>query len=216
MQVCNYCGRNLKKEYATCPGCGSSTFKKVSDFGEKIIEKPPEGGYIINIDNYKKSKKIANILKWCGWGVMILMILFDLPFFFAGILVGSEDAMFGLAFSSTAIAVSLPFIIVCIVVIVIAKSMKKKAINNIERVQKLAKEGLLIKNMPYQLVSSGTVINGKPIYCMQVEYENASGEKIPLQSEAKYNNKLSDKDGTADLLIDPNDYSNYYIDVEIY
>ena len=70
--------------------------------------------------------------------------------------------------------------------------------------------------MPYQLVSSGTVINGKPIYCMQVEYENASGEKIPLQSEAKYNNKLSDKDGTADLLIDPDDYSNYYIDVEIY
>lgn len=51
---------------------------------------------------------------------------------------------------------------------------------------------------------------------MQVEYENASGQIIPLKSEAKYNNVLSDKDGTVDLLIDPNDYSNFFIDIEIY
>ena len=70
--------------------------------------------------------------------------------------------------------------------------------------------------MPYELVSSGAIINGQPIYCIQVEYENASGQKIPLKSESKYDNKISNKNGTADLLIDPNDYSNYFIDIEIY
>jgi len=94
--------------------------------------------------------------------------------------------------------------------------MKKKAQENILRVKKLAMEGFLVKNMPYKLVSSGTVINNQLIYCIQVEYENPSGQKISLQSEPRYNNKLSDKNGTVDLLIDPNDYSNYYIDLEIY
>lgn len=100
--------------------------------------------------------------------------------------------------------------------ILFAKSSKNKVEDNIKRLQKLAIEGVLVKNMPYKLVKSGTVINGNPIYCMQVEYENASGQIIPLKSEAKYNNVLSDKDGTVDLLIDPNDYSNFFIDIEIY
>ncbi len=216
MLVCNYCGRNFKNDYNTCPGCGSTTFQRISDFGEKVIKKPPEGGYIINVDNYEKSKKIANIFKWIGWILLIFMITFDLPFLLGGILVGKEDFMFGLTFSITSLAVSIPFFIVSIVFIFISKSMKKKAQENILRVKKLAKEGFLVKNMPYNLVSSGTVINNQPVYCIQVEFENSSGQKIPLQSEPRYNNKLSDKNGTVDLLIDPNDYSNYYIDLEIY
>ena len=216
MLVCNYCGRNFKNNYNTCPGCGSTTFQRISDFGEKVIKKPPEGGYIINVDNYKKSKKIANIFKWLSWILLIFMITFDLPFLLGGILVGKEDFMFGLTFSITSLAVSIPFFIVSIVFIFISKSMKKKAQENILRVKKLAKEGFLVKNMPYNLVSSGTVMNNQPVYCIQVEFENSSGQKIPLQSEPRYNNKLSDKNGTVDLLIDPNDYSNYYIDLEIY
>jgi len=66
MLVCNYCGRNLKNDYNTCPGCGSTFFQRISDFGEKVIKKPPEGGYIINVDNYEKSKKFANIFMWIG------------------------------------------------------------------------------------------------------------------------------------------------------
>ena len=216
MLVCNYCGRNLKNDYNTCPGCGSTFFQRISDFGEKVIKKPPEGGYIINVDNYEKSKKFANIFMWIGWGSLIFIIMFDLPFLLGGILVGQEDIIFGLTFSITSLAVTIPFVIVSIIFIFISKSMKNKAQENILRVKKLAMEGFLVKNMPYKLVSSGTVINNQPIYCIQVEYENPSGQKISLQSEPRYNNKLSDKNGTVDLLIDPNDYSNYYIDLEIY
>ncbi len=216
MLVCNYCGRNFKNEFNTCPGCGSTTFNRVSDFGEKVIKKPPEGGYVINVDNFEKSKKMANIVKWIGWGLLIFMITFDLPFLLGGILAGQEDLLFGLTFSITSLVVTIPFVIISIVLISISKSMKKKAQENILRVKKLAKEGVLVKNMPYKLVSSGTVINNQPIYCIQVEYENSSGQKIPLKSEPRYNNKLSNKNGTVDLLIDPDDYSNYYIDLEIY
>lgn len=137
-------------------------------------------------------------------------------FLFGGILVGQEDIIFGLSFSITSLVVTIPFVIISIIFISIFKSMKKKAQENILRVKKLAMEGFLVKNMPYKLVSSGTVINNQLIYCIQVEYENPSGQKISLQSEPRYNNKLSDKNGTVDLLIDPNDYSNYYIDLEIY
>ena len=216
MLVCNYCGRNFKNEYNTCPGCGSTIFNRVSDFGEKVIKKPPEGGYVINVDNFEKSKKMANIVKWIGWGLLIFMITFDLPFLLGGILAGQEDLLFGLTFSITSLVVTIPFVIISIVLISISKSMKKKAQENILRVKKLAKEGVLVKNMPYKLVSSGTEINNQPIYCIQVEYENSSGQKIPLNSEPRYNNKLSNKNGTVDLLIDPDDYSNYYIDLEIY
>ena len=106
MLVCNYCGRNFKNEFNTCPGCGSTTFNRVSDFGEKVIKKPPEGGYVINVDNFEKSKKIANIVKWIGWGLLIFMITFDLPFLLGGILAGQEDLLFGLTFSITSLAVN--------------------------------------------------------------------------------------------------------------
>ena len=144
------------------------------------------------------------------------MATFDLPFLLGGFLVGKEDIMFGLTFSITSLAVSIPFFIVSIIFISISKSMKRKAQENIFRVKKLAKEGFLVKNMPYKLVPSGTVINGQQVCCIQVEYENSFGQKIPLKSEPKYNNRLNDKNGTVDLLIDPNDYSNYYIDLEIF
>ena len=110
MLVCNYCGRNLKNDYNTCPGCGSTIFQRISDFGEKVIKKPPEGGYIINVDNYEKSKKIANIFMWIGWGSLIFIIIFDLPFLLGGILVGQEDIIFGLTFSITSLAVTIPFV----------------------------------------------------------------------------------------------------------
>jgi RNA polymerase subunit RPABC4/transcription elongation factor Spt4 len=216
MQICNYCGRNLKKEYDTCPGCGSTSFKKTNDFGEKVIKTPPKGGYIINTNNFKKSDKTGKIIILVGWVLLIFSIFTELPFIFGSLLAGQEDILFGLTFSITSLAATIPFIIISIVAIIIGKNMRKKAKENINRVEKLAKEGILVKNMPYELVSSGTIINGQPIYCIQVEYENASNQKIPLRSEAKYDNKIANKNGTADLLIDPNDYSNYFIDIEIY
>ena len=216
MQICNYCGRNLKKEYDTCPGCGSTSFKKTNDFGEKVIKTPPKGGYVISTNNYQKSDNIGKIVICVSLIFLVFSVLFDIPFILGGLLAGQDDVLFGLTFSLTSLATTIPFIIISVVAIIIGKNIRKKAKNNIKRVQKLAKEGILVKNMPYELVSSGTVINGQTVYCIKVEYENASNQKIPLTSEAKYDNKIANKNGTADLLIDPNDYSNYFIDIEIY
>ena len=38
MLVCNYCGRNFKNDYNTCPGCGATTFKRISDLS--ILDNP--------------------------------------------------------------------------------------------------------------------------------------------------------------------------------
>lgn len=81
---------------------------------------------------------------------------------------------------------------------------------------KLAETGTLIKNLPYKVKPTGTVINGNSIYCIEVIYELKNGTKIPFRSEGKYDGQLSRGDGTVDLLIDPNDHSNYFIDFEIY
>ena len=54
-----------------------------------------------------------------------------------------------------------------------------------------------------------------PVYCIKVLYDN-NGTEVPFVSNPKYSGKLGDIDGTADLLVDPNDFSNYYIDFEIY
>lgn len=47
-------------------------------------------------------------------------------------------------------------------------------------------------------------------------YELDNGTKIPLTSEGKYDGRLSREDGTVDLLINPTDHTNYFIDFEIY
>ena len=216
MQVCNYCGRFLKNEYASCPGCGSTTFKKVSDFSEKVIKTPPEGGYKINTESYEKAKKGSKIVQIIGWVFMAFMLLFEVPFILGGIMSMDVDKAFGFSFITISLVTTIPFVAIGAVMVIIGKKNEKKAINNIERVHKLAKEGMLVKNMPYELIPTGTIINNQPVYCFQVTYENASGQQIHLKSEGKYNNKLSDKDGTVDLLIDPNDFTNYYIDLEIY
>ena len=51
---------------------------------------------------------------------------------------------------------------------------------------------------------------------MKVTYENANGVKIPLVSDIKYSSSDVPNKDTVDLLIDPNDYSKFYIDYEIY
>ena len=216
MQVCNYCGRNLKKEYDVCPGCGSSSFKNISMIEQYTINTPPTDGYKIKVDSYEKSIKYSKILKWIGIWLIIFLILFDIPSVLGGLMTMGEDPMFGTSFIAISLCSSAVFYAIGIGLIVAGKKMKKKEKNNIDRVKNLANKGVLIKNMPYELKNTGTIINGNPVYCIEVQYESKSGKMVPLRSEPKYSGILGDEDGTADLLIDPNDFTNYYIDFEIY
>ena len=216
MLVCNYCGRNLKKEYESCPGCGSNSFKNVSMTEQYEVKNPPKDGYKIKVESYEKSIKIAKILKMIGIILIFFLLLIDLPFVLGGLMVMGEDVMFGTTFIVISLCVSFVFYAIAIGLIVYSHKSKKKATANIERVKNLSKIGILIKNMPYEIRPTGTIVNGNPINCIEVQYESKSGKLIPLRSEPKFLEVLGSQDGTVDLLIDPNDITNYYIDFEIY
>ena len=201
MYECNYCNRLLKQEYDKCPGCGGSSFKTKAFLGETIIKEPPKGGYKINIGNYKKSLGIANIFIAIGIILIIVPIVFSIPFLLLGL---------------SGLLLSFPFeVIIGIIMICIASSNKRKIKKSIKRANKLAKIGLLVKGMQYKEINTGTMVMGKYYKCIEVKFKNSAGVEIPLYSETKYDADIKNPE-TVDLLIDPDDYSNYFIDYEIY
>ena len=201
MYICNYCNRVLKQEYEKCPGCGSSSFKTKAFLGETIIKEPPKGGYKINIENYKKSKKYVSILIIIGIVLIVIPILFALPFLLLGI---GEILLFA--------PVEL---IIGLVLIGVGINNKRKIQKSITKANKLAKHGMLVKGIPYKEVDTGTFVGDKHFKCIEVKFKNSAGVEIPLYSETKYDADIKNPE-TVDLLIDPNDYSNYFIDYEIY
>ena len=202
MHICNYCGRYLKEEYEQCPGCGGSSFTNKAFLGEQIIEKPPEGGYKLDMNNLIKSKRVATIFIWIGIGIILFSIISCIPFLLLGI--------------KEIVSFILPGDFIGIIMIVIAANNRKNINRSIKRIEKLAKTGILVKGMPYKLVNTGTMVMGRYYKCMEVKFKNSAGIEIPLYSETKYNDEEMKNDKTADLLIDPDDYSNYFIDFEIF
>ena len=85
----------------------------------------------------------------------------------------------------------------------------------IQKVRWLAKNGTLIKGLKYQMVSTGKKDIKKTLMAIQVDYELPSGNVIKLTGDPRYDFKSYDSDGLVDLLIDPNDTNNYYIDFNI-
>lgn len=190
MYVCNYCKRVLKDTYEKCPGCGGSSFSTKSYLGETIINNPPKDGYKISIRNYKKKIRDLNILIVVGIIFTIFLLIIFFPFFVFPI-------MFG------------------IIIISLLVKTKKKVKKDIKKIEKLCKKGILVKGMKYKIVNTGTMVAGHYYKCIEVNYKNVNGIEIPLYSETKYDIDKHKKD-TVDLLIDPDDYSNYFIDYEIY
>ncbi len=79
----------------------------------------------------------------------------------------------------------------------------------------LTTNGKLIKGLPYYLEGTNTYINGQQVQKLVVDYEAPNGLTVHLVGNSRYDMKTSDNDGLVDLLIDPNDLSNYYIDFDI-
>lgn len=216
MYICRYCGRNLKKEYDTCPGCGSSSFERIEESGVVKITTPPKDGYNIKIKGYEKTRKISNIFMIAGILTVVFMIIFEIPFLVGGLLALETDQEFGLSFIFISAPITLIFILVGIGFVFGGYKNKRRAEKNIQRITKLARTGTLIKNLPYVLVDSGVYINNESIKCIEVIYKKDNNKTIPLRSEPKYDYHLHKNEGTVDLLIDPQDETNYYIDIEIY
>ena len=213
MRKCDYCGRYFKDMHEVCPGCGSAIFKSVHNFGTKKITEVPKGGYKLDNDNFKSDKKIFSIFYYVGIVIFVFGVVTSLPFFTAGAFIGDLGMEIGMMGGFMSLAI--PGLIGAIFFL-IGRSGIKKYKENMKKLKVLSQKGLLIKNMPYKVKPTGTVVNGKKIYAIEVQYELDNGTIIPLQSEAKYDGVLARPDGTVDLLIDPDDLTNYFIDFEIY
>lgn len=84
----------------------------------------------------------------------------------------------------------------------------------IKKAKWLSQNGTLIKGLKYKMVSGGKIF-GKKIMRIQVEYKLPSGDTIELKGDQRYDFKTHYSDVRADLLIDPNNMNNYYIDFDI-
>ena len=235
MYKCNYCGRHLKKKYDKCPACGSNSFKKINNIGQYVIENPPKDGYKINIENYKMQKKPGKFILAIG----IFILLYVIGFVSVFVFFGTSDKMdiFNIVFifllyntaeikpcSSKRHAFGLfglVFLIAGFKTFYDIYKESKKITNpvnrNIKKTKELSKNGILIKNLNYKIKPVDKRIKGPlTVYKIQVLYEVEKGKTKCFESEPKYLTALGRDDGTVDLLLDPNDYNNYFIDFEIY
>ena len=206
MYICKYCLRNLKKRYDTCPGCGASQFEEVKDFREKVIKDPPFGGYKIDFVNYEHEQGVGKVFKYIGYLIVLVIIFFAIFF---------VDFSYDMALLGLELVMLLFFLGLAIFFICDGNSRIKKSKKEIEKVKNLSKNGMLIKNLEYEIVTIGSNVN-EPVYKIRVYYKNQSGIKVPFISDVKYGTALTGSTGTADLLVNPNDFSEYYIDFEIY
>ena len=106
-------------------------------------------------------------------------------------------------------------LLIPIVFIAIAVFKIRKINKRVASIEKLNHNGKLIKNLPYHLENSGTVINGVPILCPVVEYTLPSGSTISLRGDPRLDKNPINREGTVDLVIDENNPNNYFIDFEI-
>lgn len=218
MFICEYCGRHLKKKYDKCPACGGTTFKKVQNIGEEIIKEPPKGGYKVNLKNFKYERKGHRPATIIG----VWVIFFGITFcgIFASVGLSTKDEgfpLFGYVFVGFAIIAFISILKMAFTFLKSSKEIIQGSNKDINKVKYLANHGMLIKNLKYTIKPVKGMIQGdKTVYQIQVIYEIEKGKTKNFLSEPKYLTALGRDDGTVDLLIDPDDYSNYFIDFEIY
>ena len=85
----------------------------------------------------------------------------------------------------------------------------------IRKIKYLETNGILIKNIPYNMEKTKVSYNNVPLYAISIDYTLPDGKIIKLVGEPRYDGKIEDSDGKVDLLIDPSDEKNYYIDFNI-
>lgn len=213
MYICEYCGRYLKEKVDKCPGCGGSKFTKTQNIGEIVIKNPPKGGYKVNLVNFKEEKKAYTPLILIGVTIFISILFFSLSFF----KIGKGNGVLGIPFILFGIFAIISGFIEALAILSPAGKMRHKSNKNMSKIKQLSQKGILIKNLRYSIKPVDNKIDGpNTVYYLSVVYEIEKGKTMNFKSEPKYLTALGRDNGTVDLLIDPNDYTNYFIDFEIY
>lgn len=86
------------------------------------------------------------------------------------------------------------------------------ALKKEKKLRHLEDHGTLFKNLPCRVIDTNSSVNDEPVIIIEVDYQAPNGETIVFKQK-----KIGDYGSaeTADLLIDPNDLSMYYIDFNI-
>ena len=205
MYKCEYCGRFFKEKKEACPGCGNIKLKYIRNEGTMRIETPPKGGYTLDLKNINVEKKYGMV----GWIIELIVVICFMLFAITFVSVFFRNTIV------TVIAAILCLIEVIVGIINLRKKINDGTRYNKTKLDRLKNYGVLIKNLNYK-VKEKKLQNGQKYQYIQVLYEKENGKTLSLISEPKYNGKLSRDDGTVDLLIDPDDETNYFIDVDIY
>ena len=217
MYICEYCGRYLKKKYDKCPACGSTSFKKVQSIGEVVIKEPPKDGYKVNLQNFKYGRKAHRPATFVGLWVVVFGLAFCGTFAYVGLTMTKEEPHWaGYIFIGFAIIAFIGILSMAFAFFGSSKEIISGSNKDINKVKYLAHHGMLIKNLKYKIKSDGIAQGDKTVYRIQVIYEIEKDKTKCFESEPKYLTALGRDDGTVDLLVDPNDYSNYFLDFEIY
>lgn len=104
-----------------------------------------------------------------------------------------------------------PVIFITIGGVILLKNIKKTKI-----MKQLATNGILVKGIPYELVYTNITVNGRSIQAISINYKFPDGSVRNLKGLPLYKINMHNYDsGLCDLLYDPSNYDNYYIDFEI-
>ena len=118
-------------------------------------------------------------------------------------------------FESNSNWIFLVFLLIPIIFIGVGATFIKSYMKKQKNLKKLATTGVLVKGIPYQIIDSNTSVNGRRLKCFSIMFTFPNGTTKNIVSDPAYNHVLSDYDGKCDLLYDPNNYDNYFIDLEI-
>lgn len=107
------------------------------------------------------------------------------------------------------------FLLLPMIFIIVGGLQIKKSIVKTKITKNLASNGVLVKNIPYRLIDSNITVNNNRLKCISTTYKFPDGVLREIKSEPLSGNILSDADGMCDMLYDPNNYDNYFIDFGI-
>ncbi len=100
------------------------------------------------------------------------------------------------------------FLIVALPIFIFGLYMLICVIMGNAKIKRLRTNGQLIKNIPCRILPSNITLNDKQGYIIELEYQG-----LKLKSGTKFD--IDARRNTADLLIDPLDSKNYFIDFDI-
>ena len=204
MYQCIYCGNRTDDNNSPCSSCGSKDFKKYEPEKPTVIKKAPKDGYNLRIndeeyDRYRNEKDKKLVKKIITISSIISLILCYYTY------KRTNNYM-------------IPIVIICIYLLMFAiiwfEILKRKKERENNKYKYLAHNGVLVKNLPYKVISRDLPNHSYKICFLKVTYEDENGEVLTFESHPFFNDDFqSDK---VDLLYDPNDHSNYFIDFHIY